>query len=193
MQRLKIALPDDLRAQLDAASKKIGESVAEQVRRRLETSFTQEAVDKPTRDLLEAIMRITAEITRERGASWARHRGAFEVLIRAIQIWLAELKPAAGPTAFDPNWPHATVPTDDPHQLASLIVHRLRKEPGFTHSKTREWMEEEHQRLRLGPPPPPWEKMGQKPPETVVGSASSQQYKKDEGQQKLDQPKKRRK
>jgi hypothetical protein len=68
------------------------------------------------------------------------------VLALAIQIWLGELEPG-GPKTFADR-PHATTFTDNPYQLASLIVHRLRKEPDFTNSKTRQWMEDEHQRLR---------------------------------------------
>jgi plasmid stability protein len=195
MKQLKVSLPDDLRAQLDATSAKNGQSVAEEIRSRVEASFAQEAVDKPLRDLLENVTRLAAEIERERGAAWHKHAGAHELLTLAIAIWLGELKPA-GPTAFDANWPHATVFGNDPHQLAALIVHRIRNDPNFTNSATRRWMEDEHQRSfftqerwqdRLGPPPPP----GQARPPTLVGSASSQQHKKDEGQQKPDQPKKR--
>jgi len=148
MKQMKVALPDELRARLDDASEKNDRSIAEEIRIRLQTSLERDVdVDRPLSDFLENVARIAAEIERERGAVWHKHAGAHEVLTLAIQIWLGELRPA-GPTAFNADWPHATVFSDDPHQLASLIVHRLRKEPGFTSSKTRQWMEEEHQRLR---------------------------------------------
>jgi hypothetical protein len=158
MKQMKVALPDELRASLDGVSERSGRSVAEEIRARVEASFARDAVaDVATRDFIEAVARMPAEIARETGANWDTHAGAHEVLAAAIQIWLAELKPD-GPKAFGER-PHATVFSDDPYQLASLIVHRLRKEPGFTNSKTRQWMEEEHQRLRadtitmMGMPP----------------------------------------
>ena len=147
MKQTKITLGDDLRARLNDASEKNNRSFAEEVRVRLQTSFERDVdVDRPTRDFVEGVARVPAEIERETSAAWHKHAGAHEVLALAIQIWLGELKPE-GPKAFADR-SHATTFTDDPYQLASLIVHRLRKEPGFTNSKTRQWMEEEHQRLR---------------------------------------------
>jgi predicted DNA-binding protein len=150
MKQLKVALPDDLRARLDDASEKSGRSVAEEIRVRLETSLERDVdVDKPSTDFLENVARMAAEIARETGANWHQHAGAHEVLTLAIQQWLEPLKPK-GPTAFG-NRPHATVSTDDPRQLAALIVYRLRRQPGFTSSQTRQWMEEEHLQ-RMGSP-----------------------------------------
>jgi plasmid stability protein len=193
MKQLKVSLPDDLRARLDARSAENNRSVAEEIRSRVEASFAQEAVDKPMRDLLESAALLATEIERECGASWDQNVVAHETFIEAIQLWLEPLK--QGSTAL-PSRPHATTFEDDPHKLAALIVHRIRNNPNFTSSSTRKWMEEEHQRSfftqerwrdRLGPPPP----LGRPRPPTLVGSASSQQHKKDEGQQKPDQPKKR--
>jgi hypothetical protein len=150
MKQMKVALPDDLRARLDAASERSGRSVAEEIRARVEQSFARDVVaDVATRDLLENVALMPAEIARETGANWYQHAGAHEILTLAIPLWLEPLKPK-GPTAFG-NRPHATVSIDDPRQLAVLIVRRLRKEPGFTSSKTRQWMEEEHRQLMGSP------------------------------------------
>jgi hypothetical protein len=146
MQRLKIALPDDLRARLDAASAKSGQSVASEIRHRIEASFAREAADRPTRDLIEGVARMAAEIERETGSTWHEHAGAFETLEWAIKFRLRELKPK-GSTAFGER-PHATLPYDDPYQLGPIIEVRLRRLPDFTNSPTRRLMEEEHQRLR---------------------------------------------
>jgi hypothetical protein len=146
MKQLKVSLPDDLRALLDRASKKSGESVAEEIRRRVEQSFAQEAVDKPTRDFLEGVALMPAEIELECGAPWHRHAGSFEVFVQAIVSRLDGLKPK-GPIAFGDR-PHATVFNDAPHQLGALIEFRLRRQPDFSNSPTRRLMEEEHQRSR---------------------------------------------
>jgi hypothetical protein len=147
MQRFKIALSDELRAQLDTASKKSGESVAEEIRRRIETSFEREIdLDKPTRDLIEGLARMPAEIERETGAAWHKHAGAYEALVQAILSRLHGLKPKEGPAKFGDR-PHATVSNDDPKELGSLIEFRLRRQPDFTNSPTRRLMEEELQRM----------------------------------------------
>jgi hypothetical protein len=146
MQRLKIALPSDLRTRLDAASAKSGQSVAEEIRSRVEASFAREAADRPTRDLVEGVALMAAEIERETGAAWHKHAGAHEALEWAIKMRLRELKPK-GSIVFGDR-PHATLPYDDPYQLGPIIEFRLRQYPDFTSSPTRRFMEGEHQRLR---------------------------------------------
>src|SRR5262245_20498236 len=125
MQRLKVALPDDLRAQLDAASAKSDRSVAEEIRNRIEASFTRETADQPTRDFLEGVAQMAAEIERETGATWHQHAGAHEAPEWAIKMRLRELKPKGAITFGDR--PHATLPYDDPHQLGPIIEVRLRR------------------------------------------------------------------
>ena len=148
MKQMKVALPEELRARLDAASEKSGRSVAEEIRARVEASFTRDAVvDKPTRDLHEGVALMAAEIELETGANWHQHAGAHEVLAQAIRARLDELKPK-GSTAFGDR-PHATVFDDDPNQLGLIVEFRLRRYPDFTHSPSRQLMEDEHQRARL--------------------------------------------
>jgi hypothetical protein len=144
MQRLKIALPRDLRTRLDTASAKSGRSVAEEIRSRVEASFAQEASGQPTSDLIQGIAGMAAEIERECGAAWDRHAGAHAALTQAILSRLESLKPK-GSTAFGDR-PHATVSGDDPNQLGSMIEFRLRRQPDFTSSGMRQLLEEEYQR-----------------------------------------------
>jgi hypothetical protein len=145
MQRLKIALPDDLRARLDAASARSGQSIAEEIRSRVEASFARDAADKPTRDFLEGLALMPAEIARELNAAWHEHAGAHEALRQAILSRLKVLRPE-GQTAFGDR-PHATTSEDDPNKLGARIELRLRRQPDFTNSPTRRLMEEEYQRM----------------------------------------------
>ena len=144
MQRLKIALPDDLRARLDAASAKSGKSVAEEIRSRVEASFAQ-AADQPTYDFLRGVALMVGEIELETGAPVWQHAGAHETLARAIQMRLEVLKPK-GSLAFGDR-PHATVSDDDPSKLAARIEFRLRQQPDFSSSPTRRLLVEELQRM----------------------------------------------
>jgi hypothetical protein len=166
MKQMKVALPDDLRARLDAASEKSGRSVAEEIRARVEQSFTRDAVvDKPTRDFLEGVALMAAEIELETGAAWHKHAGAHGVLTQAILSRLEVLKPESS-IAF-PDRPHATVPYVDPNQLGKIIEFRLRQYPDFTRSPMRALMAQEHRSWNV----------------SLI----------DEQQLKPDQPKKRRK
>ena len=139
-------MPDQLAERLEAASVRSGRSLSAEICSRIESSL---ATDQTTQDFLEGVARIAVEIERETGATWSRHAGSHEHFVKAIVSRLAVLKPE-GPTAFGDR-PHATVSTDDPRQLAALIVYRLRRQPGFTSSGTRQWMEEEH-KSRMGSP-----------------------------------------
>jgi|SRR5262249_45249678 len=168
MKQLKVSLPDDLRARLDAASAKSGASVAEEIRNRVEASFAREAADQPTRDLVEGVAAMAAEIERETGAPWHAHAGSHEVLEWAIKMRLRELKPKGSITFADR--PHRTLPYDDPYQLGPIIEVRLRQMPDFTNSPTRRFMEEDHRR---------WQTTGSPLPDTP------------QQQRKPDQPKKR--
>jgi hypothetical protein len=151
MKQLKASMPDELAERLERASTKAGRSLSAEICARIEASFAQEAVDKPTRDFLEGVALMPAEIELETGAAWHKHAGAHEVFTQAIQARLDELKPK-GSSAFGDR-PHATVfePTllGSPTQLGSMIEYRLRRQPDFTNSPTRQLMEEEHRRAKL--------------------------------------------
>ena len=92
-------------------------------------------------------LRMPAEIARETGTNWYQHAGAHEVLTHAILSRLEALKPK-GSKIFG-NRPHATTSDDDPSKLGELIEFRLRRQPDFTTSPTRKWMEEEYQRSHV--------------------------------------------
>ena len=135
MQQLKISLPDETRAALDAASAQSGKSLADEIRERLAWSFEHEAVDKPTRDFLAGLALMPAEIELETGAAWHRHAGAYVVFREAILRRLARLKPE-GSIAFGKR-PHQAVPGDDPEGIGLSIEEHLSFDPNYTHSAWR--------------------------------------------------------
>jgi hypothetical protein len=143
MKQLKASVPDELAERLERASAKSGRSLSAEICARVEASFAQEALGKPTRDFLEGVALMPAEIELETGAAWHKHAGAHEVFVQAIVSRLDGLKPK-GSAAFGDR-PHATVFNDAPHQLGALIEFRLRQQPDFTNSPTRRLREEEHQ------------------------------------------------
>ena len=195
MKQLKASMPDELDEKLEKASAESGRSLSAEICARIESSFAQEAVDTPTRTFLEGVSLMPAEIERETGACWHKHAGAWDAFTLAIRARLEALKPK-GPTAFAER-PHATVSTDDPIQLGVMVEYRLRRQPDFTNSSMRQLLEEEHQRSLVGQAKALWERFSLPPPplgSPVLPSVITeppQQHKKDEGQQKPDQAKKR--
>jgi hypothetical protein len=147
MKQLKASMPDELAERLEKASAKAGRSLSAEICARVEASFAQEAMDKPTLDFLNGVALMPAEIEREVGAAWHKHTGAHEVFTQAILSRLEALKPE-GSSAFGDR-PHATAFDEDPAQLGSMIEYRLRRQPDFTNSTTRQLMEDEHKRAKL--------------------------------------------
>ena len=144
MKQLKASMRDELAARLEAASANSGRSLSAEICARIEASF---AADGPTTDFLEGVARMSAEIELESNAAWHQHAGAHEAFVQAITSRLETLKPK-GSIAFGDR-PHATTSKDDPRKLEALIEFRLRRQPDFTTSGTRQLMEEEHQRSRV--------------------------------------------
>src|SRR5215472_17109268 len=140
MKQLKASMPDWLAAQLEKASAESGRSLSAEICARIETSF---AADEPTTNFLGGVARMPAEIELETGAAWHQHAGAHEAFVQAIISRLETLKPK-GSIAFGDR-PHATTSEDDPRKLGALIEFRLRRQPDFNTSGTRQLMEEEHQ------------------------------------------------
>src|SRR5262249_15593412 len=97
-KQMGVALPDDLRAKLDAAAVESGISLAEEIRRRLERSFTQDANEKAqdpkTRELADDVMRLAEAITyqakHEGDRSWVWHSNAatHAALAEALRTWM---------------------------------------------------------------------------------------------------------
>ena len=146
MKQLKASVPDELAERLERASAKSGRSLSAEICARVETSFAQEAVDKPTRDFLEGLALLPAEIELETGAAWHKHPGSHEAFVQAILSRLIRYKPK-GSTAFGDR-PHATVINDDPNQLGLLIEVLLYKSPDYSNSPQRQAMEEAHQKMK---------------------------------------------
>src|SRR5438128_1680405 len=101
-RQMGVGLPDDLRAQLEAASAAGGHSVAEEIRRRLERTFEDEGIDPETRKLMAAIGSLTTLVRLQTGHAWHSHAAANRVLRHAITARLARLKPS-GEAVFAPD------------------------------------------------------------------------------------------
>jgi hypothetical protein len=150
MAQLKITLPDAIRAKLDAAAAKSGYSLAEEIRSRLERTFADDELDQPTRDFLDGLKLIPAEIERETGALWHSHAGAFAVFRQAILSRLARLRSTGGLNSDDVRFgerPHQSNPGADPQDIGISIEHLLWEHPDFTRSRLRVAMEESYRQI----------------------------------------------
>ena len=88
-RQLAVALPPDVRLQLEAAASASGRSLAEEIRRRVNLTLYDDAeYDAPTRELAEDIKWIAAEISRQTGWPWHVLPRGRESLAIALQTWL---------------------------------------------------------------------------------------------------------
>jgi hypothetical protein len=143
MKPLKVALPDDMRAKLEALASESGCSIADEIRQRIALSLLADESDAPTRELNHGIKRIVRDVQYATGLNWHVHPLAHTAFIEAITTLLEDFKP---PLPSD-----ASTPTDSEQQEAKavgraivrLIQHRREQYPLF---KT---MREAGDRLKL--------------------------------------------
>jgi hypothetical protein len=124
MKQLKVSLPDDLRAQLDLAAMAAGNSVAEEIRRRLERSFAQDAVEEKTRELIDDVAALGDWLKRDKALPWYFNRASHETFAEAVQAYFEETRP---PVKRDPPGASDLMWSDDPKTLGRAIArHYLR-------------------------------------------------------------------
>jgi hypothetical protein len=92
MKQLKISLPDDLRAKLDEAAALSGNSVAEEIRQRVEKTFSfafaQLNADEETRALVDAVYWLTWHVESDMGARWHQHLQVRRALLDAVSEYM---------------------------------------------------------------------------------------------------------
>lgn len=98
-KQLPVSLTPHLRRELEAAAKRSGHSLGEEVRQRLFKSFAAETVDPLTRQLADDVIGFALDTKQETGRDWHGHPAANRVIRHAITARLARLKPA-GDAAF---------------------------------------------------------------------------------------------
>src|SRR5258706_3871554 len=103
VRQLKIVLGDDLRAKLDEVTAASGNSIAEEIRSRVERTFSAEkaAIDAKTQDLLDYIVRLASQVELETGSPWHEHSGVNQVFGSALMVRARRLGPGGEPTAFE--------------------------------------------------------------------------------------------
>jgi hypothetical protein len=117
-QQLKIALPAPLRAKLETAAVQSGYSLAEEIRSRVERTFDDDAVDKPTRDLLAAVLKMSDLSEMQTGHRWHSHIATIQILRRAISARLARLQPENDAKAVATGFsPVRFVASDNPDEI----------------------------------------------------------------------------
>jgi hypothetical protein len=127
-QQLKIALPAKLRAEIEAVAAQSGFSLAEEIRSRVERTFKQDSVDRPTRDLLAFVEKLSDFVRLDTGKEWHAHAAAQWALRFGITAYLQRNRPA-GDRMFKPGELPSTrlVGSDDPEGigigLESAIFH----------------------------------------------------------------------
>jgi hypothetical protein len=93
VKQLKISLPDTLRDQLDAVAAKSGNSVAEEIRRRVERTLVEDDLDPITREFLTGIVNLAANVQADFCAAWHSFQEVHEVFASALLRRLAVYKP----------------------------------------------------------------------------------------------------
>jgi hypothetical protein len=108
-RQLPVALPPDLRAHLESLSAQAGHSLAEEIRRRIERTIREDAMDGATRELRDGVVNIAAALHRDYKAEWHASSRARQALSAAIAqrlegyAYLAKKRPSADEELFAPR------------------------------------------------------------------------------------------
>jgi hypothetical protein len=96
-KQMGVALPDYLRGKLAAASAAANVSIAEEIRRRLEISFENDARDSYTQALVSAAIWIAGDIASQgAGAYWYATQKGRQAVAAGIRHFIETLQPEAG-------------------------------------------------------------------------------------------------
>lgn len=108
-RQLPVALPPDIRAQLKSLSAQAGHSLAEEIRRRIERTIREDAMDGVTRELRDGVVNIAAALHRDYKAKWHASPSARQALSAAIAqrldgyAYLAKKRPTADEELLAPR------------------------------------------------------------------------------------------
>lgn len=96
-KQMGVALPDYLRGKLEASSAAANVSIAEEIRRRLEMSFENDARDDYTKGLVSAAIWIAGDIASQgAGAYWYATQKGRQAVAAGIRHYIEMLQPEAG-------------------------------------------------------------------------------------------------
>jgi hypothetical protein len=108
-KQMGVALSDYLRGKLAVASEAANVSIAEEIRRRLERSFENDARDDSTQALVSAAIWIAGDITAQgTGAYWHATQKGRQAVAAGIRHFIEKLQPAVrtgGEDLFGPDDP----------------------------------------------------------------------------------------
>jgi len=173
MRQVNVSLPDDLRAELDAASAAAGHTLATEIRNRLQRSIANDRLGGPNQRFMQLIGLLGFLTRQQTGHMWHEHAAAHFVFRGAIEILLGRMKPAGDVVPFD------ELPTDRPVAVTDLEAMAAGLEAIISHGRMlqedeqlllREWEEERRQAGKRfekmmfeTPRPPPWRSPMRKP------------------------------
>lgn len=131
-RQMGVGLPDDLRARLEAAAAG-RHSLAEEIRRRVERTFIEDALDPPLRALVGDIVELAELVRFDVAGDWHSDPGAHATFRSAVLALIDERKPK-GPPIFGAAREllgAGISKSDDPDTIGRALVrhhHRIKAE-----------------------------------------------------------------
>jgi hypothetical protein len=115
MKPLKIAFSPDLRSRLESAAARHGRSIGEEVRARVQETFSREELGPHAQLLLLLIARLAAVAKLQTGRDWFADPATAKVFLDAVVAMLARWRPK-GDAVLDPS----TLPPTRPVALDDI-------------------------------------------------------------------------
>jgi plasmid stability protein len=123
-RQMGVGLPEDLRARLEVASAAAGHSVAEEIRRRVERTFIEDALDPPLRALIDDIVELAELVRLDVAGAWHTDPGAHAAFRSAVLALIGERSPDGVPTfgAVRDLFGAGISKSDDPDTIGRALV-----------------------------------------------------------------------
>jgi hypothetical protein len=128
-RQIPVALSAELRARLEAAAGAAGHSVAEEVRRRVDRTFIEDALDPPLRALVDDIVELAEWVRVDVAGNWHSDPGAHAVFRSGVLMLIDERKPK-GPPIFGAArglLGAGISKSDDPDTIGRALVRHLHR------------------------------------------------------------------
>lgn len=127
MKQLKVSLPDDLRARLEAAAAKSGNSLGEEIRHRIEQTLEKDVRGAVIGVLLDDIEQLAELVKFDVGQDWHATAGAHAVFRSAVLALIEQHRPKGAPVfgAVRDLLGAGISKSDDPDTIGRALVRHL--------------------------------------------------------------------
>ncbi len=126
-KQMGVTIPESARTQLEASSAAAGHSIAEEIRRRLERTFEEDARDPVLRDFVSDLVELAQLVKLDTGMAWHKDAASHAAFHSALLALLAQHKPEGPPVFTIARDLFGSGRSDDPETVGRALFRHLQR------------------------------------------------------------------